>query len=216
MSAAVSPASPTVRPGDTLRLSAVFGTCSGVKPVTWSIDSPAVAEIVAADSRTVLLRGLVYGNAVVSAHIAGDTTTTAASLLRVFFRASPTAYVTVRPASTHVVRTRGQLSVEVTTTVVNPSRVNLRVGAGPLCPDLSFFPDPTGEFTLPGGFASCPMDPSVVLAPGDSIVLHRAASADWFNALAPGTYGVQATVTSDDVIVAVWGGTIQVPLSPTP
>ncbi len=216
VSMAVAPASRTVLPGDTARFNVVFASCSSIRPVTWSVAEPGVATIVAADGHSVLVRGLAYGSTTLVAQAQDDPAVRATSLLTVFYRSLAPPTLDVRGAS-RVVSVGGAPALEVTASVSNRSTVNLRMGAGPLCPYITIIPDPTGEpISSTNASMACPMDPNVVLAPGDSIVLTRVLPADSLARFAAGTYGVNVTVRSDDYLTGTWAGAIQLPLSRAP
>ena len=119
-------------------------------------------------------------------------------------------------ASTRVVSSGSILSLEVSTSVSNPTAVHFRVNAGAQCPSVRIFADPTGEYeglSVP----PCPSDgPTLDLAPGGSVVLKRVFPPDSLTSFAPGLYGINVQVTTDRALIGVWAGTIRLPLANAP
>jgi hypothetical protein len=127
------------------------------------------------------------------------------------------------PAVTATARALGgpNPGLEVSAVVRNPTASHILVLTGPACPlYVRVFPDPTGEYAIAGGPSiSCPTSsspPMIDLAPGDSTRLSRTVPNDSLASYAPGTYGVNLTITIVTSIITVWAGAIDLPIAASP
>ena len=183
--------------GDTVRFVASFASCFG-PGVTWYVSNPAVAYIVTADSNSVLVKAVSIGTASVVAQANADPDVRAAGLVTVLRSGTLPRNVSLR-AGTRVVQVAGATpALEVSVTLLNTTPASIHVAAGPQCPFVSIFADPTGEpmGSLTGAM-TCPAEPSVDVAPGDSTVLTRVLPADTLATFPPGTYGVNVADIQD-------------------
>ena len=119
-------------------------------------------------------------------------------------------------ASTRVLSATGAgPSLEVSALLENRTTRHKQVVIGARCPLwVRLFPAPTGEMS--GSFDDSSLcrtrGPSLDIAPGHSATLTRVLRADTLTSFAPGTYGVNVAVTTNDGWIGVWAGTVQLPL----
>ena len=106
-------------------------------------------------------------------------------------------------------------SLEVSALLENRTTRHKQVVIGARCPLwVRLFPDPTGEmFESFDDSSLCrTRGPSLDIAPGHSATLTRVLRADTLTSFAPGTYGVNVAVTTNDGSIGAWAGTVQLPL----
>jgi hypothetical protein len=131
--------------------------------------------------------------------------------------APPTLSVT---ATSRALPVPGSASdLQVSALLRNLTTTHIQVFVGAQCPlFVRIFPDPTGEQMGSTAAAdACPAGgPTLDLAPGDTAVLTRVIRADALASFAPGTYGINAAVTTNTYLIGVWAGAVQLPLASAP
>jgi len=121
-------------------------------------------------------------------------------------------------ASSHPVSTTAGLALHIEAVVRNSTPQTLEVAASSQCPlALALLPDPNGDYpTSLVASQACPFGESVALAPGDSTVLTRTVPADSLTSQGAGTYSLTVIITTRRLLIGVWGGQVQLPLTLTP
>jgi hypothetical protein len=114
--------------------------------------------------------------------------------------------VSVSPSLRVVWDADGGLALEVSTHLRNVVKVPVYVARCPL---------PVQIVPQGGGYGDSPEIgcPTQYLAPGDTTTLTRVFGADTLASFAPGTYGVEVSVTTNLAWQGLPAGTIQLPLT---
>lgn len=115
--------------------------------------------------------------------------------------------------------TSGALGLAVDVVIRNDTKVPFHFYVGSRCPVfVQMYPDSTGQQggSLDATMACVASGSVLTLVPNDSTVLTRVIPADSLVALVPGQYGVNVAVTSAELLMGAWAGTVQLPLSSSP
>jgi hypothetical protein len=131
----------------------------------------------------------------------------------------PPPHLTMTATSRVIATDGGARALEISAMMKNETDKVMAVEVDPNCPLIvQIQPDPTGE---PQGSTAasdfCPLSgPMLAIAPGDSTVLTRVIGSDSLAAYGSGTFGLSALASTSTVLMAVWAGAVQLPLSATP